>query len=464
MRRLALTALALVLFLFVPGGAFSSAFANETVFELNSNQKDGRDMLEYDLSLSPSTTSLNVAMSSFSPTVAASSTAAGTVTYGYDDNGNLLSNGESCYTYNDANQLSAVQNCSTGDLISEYLYDHTGQRVVERLYEGGQLVDTVYTVGKRYETHVVDGSREDTSYYRANEELIARKNPDDSISFYHSDHLGSVTALTDEAGAVVEETRYYPYGAVREGGTASRYLYTGQESDPETDLYYYRSRFYDPRIRRFTQPDFVTPDLYDSQQLNPYSYVRNNPVVFVDPTGMWGVAHEGGFYLGPVSGGLSLSVEDLSFWHLSKPVNYQPHEVLNSLLQGTANAWLPYGGDIRLTVVGGPSFSGDESLQSLKSIGIYGQTSVFVQAEDLPKLGSLLDSEFTSHAGLTLPFVFLSVSPEVFAGEQSAGVGLGLDASTGSPPAYFSLSKNFGSVSLLELQQIIVALTGDDQE
>jgi RHS repeat-associated protein len=115
--------------------------------------------------------------------------------------------------------------------------------------------------------------------------LVASNNPDDSISFYHSDHLGSVSAVTDEAGELIESTRYYPYGAIRQGGTASRYLYTGQESDPETGFYYYGARFYDPELRRFVQPDLILPDAYDPQQLNRYSYVINNPLVYIDPTG-----------------------------------------------------------------------------------------------------------------------------------------------------------------------------------
>ena len=63
--------------------------------------------------------------------------------------------------------------------------------------------------------------------------------------------------------------------------------FTGQEQDAN-GLYYYGSRYYDPDLGRFTQPDSITPSL-TSQGLNPYSYVNNNPVNFTDPAGRQGI-------------------------------------------------------------------------------------------------------------------------------------------------------------------------------
>jgi len=61
--------------------------------------------------------------------------------------------------------------------------------------------------------------------------------------------------------------------------------YTGQMHDIETDLYYYNARYYDPVIGRFIQADPIVPDAYSTQNHNPYSYVRNNPISYVDPSG-----------------------------------------------------------------------------------------------------------------------------------------------------------------------------------
>lgn len=207
-------------------------------------------------------------------------------TYVYDENGNLISDGEQCFDYNDANKMAAVSDCETGQLIAEYVYDHTGQRIVEKLYENGILTTTVYTIGGHSETIVAaEGEREDTTYLRINDQLVAKANPDTSSTFYLSDHLGSTSILTDDAGELVEETRYYPFGEIRTGGIEGRYLYTGQEFDNNTILYYYGARYYDPLLNRFAQADPLISDPHNPQLLNRYSYVLNAPINYTDPTG-----------------------------------------------------------------------------------------------------------------------------------------------------------------------------------
>ena len=128
-------------------------------------------------------------------------------------------------------------------------------------------------------------STANTSYYYVNNELAARKNPVGSKNYYLSDNLGSVSVLTNQSGTVIENSTYFPFGQIRSGGTQSKYLYTGQENDPETNLDYYNARYYNPSNLHFTQPDSELPNVYDPQQLNRYSYVRNNPMTVNDPTG-----------------------------------------------------------------------------------------------------------------------------------------------------------------------------------
>ncbi len=72
---------------------------------------------------------------------------------------------------------------------------------------------------------------------------------------------------------------------MRSGGAASKFQYTGQERDAETGLHYYNARYYDPHIRRFTQPDIFVQDIYNPQSLNRYSYAFNNPLKYTDPSG-----------------------------------------------------------------------------------------------------------------------------------------------------------------------------------
>jgi len=99
--------------------------------------------------------------------------------------------------------------------------------------------------------------------------------------------LGSTSLITNQSGSLVENTTYDPWGEVKIGGTASKFLYTGQEKDSETNLNYYNARYYDSHIRRFTQPDDIIQDIYNPQGLNRYSYVWNNPLRYTDPTGRY---------------------------------------------------------------------------------------------------------------------------------------------------------------------------------
>lgn len=128
-------------------------------------------------------------------------------------------------------------------------------------------------------------SSETTVYYYANKELVAKKDNSGNKTYIHSDHLGSTSVVTNQAGSVVESTKYDPWGEIVSGGTTNKFLYTGQEHDGETGLHYYNARYYNPDIRRFTQADPIIQNVYDPQMLNRYSYVRNNPLRYTDPSG-----------------------------------------------------------------------------------------------------------------------------------------------------------------------------------
>src|SRR5262249_23516985 len=114
---------------------------------------------------------------------------------------------------------------------------------------------------------------------------IAKKNPDGTKNYYLTDNLHSTGLLTSQTGSVIESTSYYPFGEFRTGGTQGKFLYTGQQNDQESGLDYYVARYYNPHTKHFTQPDTYVSDLYNPQDLNEYSYVRNNPLTYADPTG-----------------------------------------------------------------------------------------------------------------------------------------------------------------------------------
>ena len=69
------------------------------------------------------------------------------------------------------------------------------------------------------------------------------------------------------------------------GETVTDLLYTGQKLEEELGLYYYVARWYDPYLNRWIQPDTIVPDPNQSQSYDRYSYVKNNPIRYSDPTG-----------------------------------------------------------------------------------------------------------------------------------------------------------------------------------
>jgi len=114
-----------------------------------------------------------------------------------------------------------------------------------------------------------------TSYVHANGQTIAKIN-ETGVYYYHSDHLGSKSAITNEAGKVVEEQTNLPFGEKISG--SEKYGFTGKEHD-ETGLQYFGARYYLPGIGRFLTSDAAMDGM------NWYSYVANNPLTRVDPDG-----------------------------------------------------------------------------------------------------------------------------------------------------------------------------------
>lgn len=114
-----------------------------------------------------------------------------------------------------------------------------------------------------------------------------KSGPAPGTYYYHPDHLGSSELVTDQAGNVVEETAYHPYGSVsfHSGMEAAKYTFTGQEFDADSALYHLGSRFYDPVLGRFISADSMVPGTNNPQNFNRYAYVNNNPLRYSDPSG-----------------------------------------------------------------------------------------------------------------------------------------------------------------------------------
>jgi RHS repeat-associated protein len=107
------------------------------------------------------------------------------------------------------------------------------------------------------------------------------------VKFLLGDHLGSTSVTALASGAFDTETRYYPWGGVRwsSGVSPTDYQFTGQQSMASIGLYFYNARWYDSALGRFVQADSIIPNPGDPVAWDRYSYVRNSPLRYVDPTG-----------------------------------------------------------------------------------------------------------------------------------------------------------------------------------
>ncbi len=118
--------------------------------------------------------------------------------------------------------------------------------------------------------------------------------------FYHPDHLGSSSYVTDVDGEIFQHLEYFPFGEtwVEESSNTQRtpYLFTGKELDEETGLYYFGARYYDPRTSVWQSPDPMLQNylmgapvggVYLPANLNSFGYAHQRPIVANDPEGEW---------------------------------------------------------------------------------------------------------------------------------------------------------------------------------
>ena len=193
-----------------------------------------------------------------------------------------------------------------------YVFDALGRRVAERVHDAsGSLASGAnFSHDGEHPAHeaVLDGSGAQTAarwttHTDATDDLIsltpaagAGANsatatvtgpaaPADASFYYHTDHQGSVRAVTGDNGVVVNEYSYTAYGEAEMAVETlpSRFRFTAREYDAETGLMHYRARAYDPATGRFLQED---PLWFTAGDLNVYRYTWNNPVNWTDPSGM----------------------------------------------------------------------------------------------------------------------------------------------------------------------------------
>ena len=203
------------------------------------------------------------------------------VQHSYDLNGNLLTKTEGSdswvYTWNAENQLTRVQ--KNGAEVARFAYDPFGRRV-EKIAGG---VTTRYTYDGDDILREARGSATLQYVHGPGIDEPLAVTEGGARTYFHADGLGSIVATTDAAGNVTSRRQYDAWGNLEVGADQPGYAFTGREWDPETGLYYYRARYYDPTVGRFISED---PIGFWGGDVNLYSYVADQPTMFIDPLGL----------------------------------------------------------------------------------------------------------------------------------------------------------------------------------
>src|SRR6266545_2017600 len=208
-------------------------------------------------------------------------TSVGSQTFSYTPQGEMQSTPWGIQRFDQMGRLGGLTR-PDGQSQVEFRYNYLGRRVATRSQGGVATAerltpDALYSI--EHGTLVVqifDGRG-----------IVARRTAA-GILFLHADHLGGPVVITDNSGQVAGRLRYDPYGAVLEQGgaaAAGRRGFTGGEPDLASGLLYLSARYYHPRIGRFVSPDTIVQNVDDPLAWASYTYCRDNPVVFIDPSG-----------------------------------------------------------------------------------------------------------------------------------------------------------------------------------
>jgi RHS repeat-associated protein len=194
-------------------------------------------------------------------------TTIGGVAVRYDANGNRLGIGGSADAIYDAN------NRLVDDGMTTYAYDAEGTRV---------RAGTKVFVRELFEAEGATSM----SYYYLGKERVARRDQTGAVAYYHGDSIGTVRTLTSATAAVAGRKLAFAFGELASStGIEDPFGIAGQRRD-DSGLFHMGARMMDPAHGQFTQPDpSGAPDPARPQTLNRYSYVLNNPIRLLDPTG-----------------------------------------------------------------------------------------------------------------------------------------------------------------------------------
>ena len=198
----------------------------------------------------------------------------------YDPSGNLVKDGLNRleFSYNCLNLMQTVQT-TVGASKAQFTYGSDGRKLSEKARTGGfeYLGSLIYAYRGRI-LDLVQAVTDEGTIQSA------------GVNYFIRDHLGSVRAVVDHTGKIVERNDYYPFGGRHENASlpltgVNRYKFGGKETlEPVSlDMLDFGARFYDPRIARWNTQD---PLAEQNPSVSLYAYCSNNPISRIDPDGM----------------------------------------------------------------------------------------------------------------------------------------------------------------------------------
>jgi RHS repeat-associated protein len=212
--------------------------------------------------------------------------------YTYDDNGSLIEEANDSvtlrtYTYDLRRRLSQVD--IAGGATVDYLYNPDGMRV-RATVDGNDIdyiIDPYNHTGYAQVFKEINAVTGDNTVYITGHDVLAQAVGTANPSYLLYDGHGSVRALANNAGSIVEKYNYQAYGALHNFAAtpSTNLLYSGEWRDHHTGLDNLRNRWYDPSVGRFNRMDEFRGNNRDPQSLHKYLYAHANPINNVDPSG-----------------------------------------------------------------------------------------------------------------------------------------------------------------------------------
>ncbi len=221
-------------------------------------------------------------------------------TFSYDANGNQITRSSNDVTWTSYNYPSRIEN---GTKYHDFFYDANRQRW-KQVYYNGSANETTIFVGGILEKHTAGSLTEHRHYIRVGGQPVALYTRPSSGSittqYFHLDHLGSVAEVTNATGVIDVSMNFDAFGQRRDAadwsgppasgvlttiGGVSQRGYTFHTNLEASSLIHMNGRVADGLTGRFLSADPYIPDAEITQSFNRYSYVRNNPLTFTDPSG-----------------------------------------------------------------------------------------------------------------------------------------------------------------------------------